>query len=535
MVELRQISCDELHCCRRAFKGYSHSLVSPFVPERLNLTMLSQRLASIHRGLLQYQHRSLSLLTRTRRRADNVFSPTSHWDSNGFCQRPDDKQEQKKYPIISRSYHATQKQEIVPLIAVGALVTISYYSYRAVQRLNDDWDEYQHELHEYERWAAAANAKESTHKQLAIDFGTAFTKLAGTAAQINGVEVIITREGDRSFFNGIVYDGDEHRITGRAALERYYFDDTTNVILPFTALEKAKTLIPHVLQTPMQSLEMKYERQIVTVPTMLVHDAKAFTGAFGDDAVFVPEPVAALWGAQMNDLSMKLQPNDPILVIDVGGWTTQISIVQNHRITNAATLSFGGETFIEQCVQLLRQDQMTDARGLALLQWHSRIAVHELSTQSRVRIHVPYVFADPTQHHLEQDVARTVLEEAVERDIPNMIDVSALSSSLPAPKDLKSWYVSAVTRVLEDSEILPNNLKACVVVGGASRIPLVQRSLQSTLDMLLGPFEIEVVPSFKGSASTTTSPAEWTVLGAASLAPSFGYSLSNGLTLSAES
>jgi molecular chaperone DnaK (HSP70) len=229
-----------------------------------------------------------------------------------------------------------------------------------------------------------------------------------------------------------------------------------------------------------------------------------------------------------------------------------MSVVQNHRVMGSTTLPWGGEVVVEHCVQWLQKesDMMTtmmnekdninnnnnNPRAPSLLQWHARTAVHELSHQTRVNVHIPYMFADPNQHHLDVQLARPVLERVIDDHVPNLIDTSSLSPNLPPPTDLASWFTSAVTRVLEDSQVLPTHLKAWIIVGGASRIPLVQRSLQSTLHMLLGPMEMTVLPPFStnnnnNTTSTTNSTAEWTVLGAATLAPSFGYSIPGGLTL----
>jgi Hsp70 protein len=531
-------------------------------------------------------------------------SPNEHRDRDHDGQRLDISQQR-------RHYHATPRNEILPLLAVGAVVTISYYSYRSWQRMQAEYEDYQYEKHQYERWLALNSDDSSTDPKiisLAIDLGTSFTKIASTTkggtkptnnsgADENNkksVEVMITREGDRSFFNGIIYDG-ENCITGRSALERYSFaggsGEHAPVRLPFLSLTSgdSQQLITDVLRDPVRevwerlqqttspsqeedeeqgsAMMKRQKRIIVTVPTFFLQHPKVFQTAFAkvsmidnDDSnrsaatVFVPEPVAAVWGAQMmHDASRlpELAKTDSVLVVDVGGWTTQISVVQNHRVTGSTTLAWGGEVAVEHCAKLLQKlapaDQpMTDARAQAMLQWHARMAVHEMSKQTRVDVHIPYVFADPQRHHLDAQLARSVLEEVLDDHVSTCVDVASLSPSLPKPTDLKSWFTSAVTRVLEDVRVMPTNLKACLLVGGASRIPLVQRSLESTLHMLLGPVfldTIAVVPPFhhRSTASSRSTahhqhPAEeWTVLGAATLAPSFGYSIPDGLVMNDKS
>eukprot|EP00804_Cyclotella_cryptica_P017151 CCRYP_003362-RA/>CCRYP_003362-RA protein AED:0.37 eAED:0.37 QI:0/-1/0/1/-1/1/1/0/77 len=47
-----------------------------------------------------------------------------------------------------RAYHSTSKQQILPLIALGVGIS-AIYSYRAIQQMDAEWDEYYEQLEKY--------------------------------------------------------------------------------------------------------------------------------------------------------------------------------------------------------------------------------------------------------------------------------------------------------------------------------------------------------------------------------------------------
>jgi hypothetical protein len=67
----------------------------------------------------------------------------------------------------------------------------------------------------------------------------------------------------------------------------------------------------------------------------------------------LPDPVAAVWGAQHHNLlpvDKDPKHSKTFLVLDVGGYVTQLSIVQKDIVLNHFTLQWGGETPIELLV-----------------------------------------------------------------------------------------------------------------------------------------------------------------------------------------
>eukprot|EP00429_Kryptoperidinium_foliaceum_P011060 CAMPEP_0176003542 /NCGR_PEP_ID=MMETSP0120_2-20121206/1228_1 /TAXON_ID=160619 /ORGANISM="Kryptoperidinium foliaceum, Strain CCMP 1326" /LENGTH=123 /DNA_ID=CAMNT_0017336189 /DNA_START=180 /DNA_END=548 /DNA_ORIENTATION=- len=80
---------------------------------------------------------SQRLVAQGRRRLGGIVLPTSL--SPATVQRS------------HRSFHATSRQDILPVIAVGALALIGRYSWKALNRMDEEWEDYQWALQQYER------------------------------------------------------------------------------------------------------------------------------------------------------------------------------------------------------------------------------------------------------------------------------------------------------------------------------------------------------------------------------------------------
>ena len=106
-----------------------------------------------------------------------------------------------------RLFHATRRQEIVPLIGAAVLVIIGRYSYRAIRRMEDEWDEYQWQLYEYEKQQHKTGSSGTPVTTLALDLGTIHLKLAQQQSQ-ERPSICINNRGDRYQFNGVAYDED---------------------------------------------------------------------------------------------------------------------------------------------------------------------------------------------------------------------------------------------------------------------------------------------------------------------------------------
>jgi hypothetical protein len=449
-----------------------------------------------------------------------------------------------------RSFHSSPPREILPLIAAGAVVGIGVYSVKALRRMDEDWEEYQWQLEQYEKQLARTRPLEQVSKAIAIDLGSVYCKLATSHPTPS---VVVSREGDRAFFNGSIDDG-THIMRGRAAMERFYYqtegDEESPVQMPWIAMSESNAAdVVHKAVSPAikEAIEMlDYKnvngdeplRKIVTVP---VHFTDPFADAFGtvlpdSHATYLPNPVAAVWGAQTRSIlptdDDNVNKTKSFLVVDVGGMVTQISIIQKDVVLGSLSIPWGGESYIQILVEQLLKDAprpLNDARSLSAVQTQARLAVMELSNKTRASIHVPYLYPDPKNHHLDTTMSRVVLEQAMNEHVKMDLavdfgDLRVLSQHMPAPINLSSLFLSLMTQVLEESRKMPTDIDHVLVVGGGSKTHQVQDAISSTLAMLMGGDA-----SKKLAIPDSVLQTELTVLGAATMLPSYEYSMDSGL------
>ena len=550
----------------------THALAFSRTEEKEKETSLTHRqhssISSTHQSAAKRNFSTFSAITRpplTLSTSINVF----HKDTRTTA-------------VSRRDYHSTSKQEILPLVGLAVVAVIGRYSYKAWKRMDDEWEDYQWELQQYEKRIAQTAPNPNTTQSIAIDIGSLYTKLAVSHPV---PDVILSKEGDRHFFNGVKYDG-ETVIRGRSALERYFYDEADRGGDPAMAIKEGRVELPWDLLTDLSfdldrtstvlsdslsplwteaterygqsiiggnSEESKPGLRVVaTIPVSQLHSSsygetfsalsKTALSSAKEHTVLLPDPVASIWGAQTRGLvpveteaESASKPDHPptMMVIDVGGMTTQLSVIQRDIILYASTIPIGGEDFVKQCIQLMLKESplpLADARSQSALQIQARLAVAELTSKTRVDVHVPYLFPDPGNHHLDTSISRNVLDQALNAHVQDIapiiaeLDADTLSPHMPTPTDLSSLWMSTITQVLERSHQMPTSVDHVLIVGGGSKPPAMLESLRSALFLLMGSDVSKkiVVPD-------TALQMELTVLGAATMLPGYDYSVESGL------
>jgi hypothetical protein len=543
-----------------------------------------------------------------------------------------------QYP--SSLYHVTTRSEILP-VALGVLGLGAYYGYRALNRMDADWDEYQWELKRFEERALVDPEflSVTATSTLAIDMGSAFMKMATLSPKVAKQNskldasifphIIVNRSGQRSWFNGVLYaDNQEkcnHEMTdqtvllrGSAAMEQWYFsdqqseptdrdssessrDESSRVTLPWNEMVKITndenqrnrhsalsrqvidSLCPWVNDAwttwmvasndvnPTPTLNVK--RIVMTVPVPLHHVISPHTLVELKKAVetaedresetyIVPDPVAAVWGAQQAKLIRFPMDNEmvqsksktvsfsafpKVLVIDVGAQITQIAVVRNDIVQSSVLIQFGGETLVTRFVDVLRNaatvsrphSPLRDLRSLCSLHNHARSILPTLVRSSgnhRVHVVVPYLFPDPGDHHLETVVTCQQLEESIERTVLSSLvpsirntgnDSRMLSSHLPSPVDLLSLWMSLLTCVIETTASLnvPSEVDYVLLIGGGSKASLIERTIVQACEAVFG-YEATQQKLVLPDSDLRT---ELVVRGAASMLPFYMYDSERGL------
>jgi molecular chaperone DnaK len=163
-----------------------------------------------------------------------------------------------------------------------------------------------------------------------------------------------------------------------------------------------------------------------------------------------------------------------ILVYDFGGGTFDVSILEGGEgvIEVKATTGdthLGGANIDERIMEWLIEefkketgiDLRKDKTALQRLKDASEQAKKELSFKLETEINLPFITIDPSTNqplHLQKKLTRARLEEMI--------------------KDLVDRTMEIVKKALEDAKLRPQDIDDVVLVGGSTRIPLVQQRIR---------------------------------------------------------
>ena len=169
----------------------------------------------------------------------------------------------------------------------------------------------------------------------------------------------------------------------------------------------------------------------------------------------------------------KAKGEQKIAVYDLGGGTFDISIIDIDELDGEKTFEvlatngdthLGGEDFDNRIVDFLidefKAEQGVDLRAdpLALqrLKEAAEKAKIELSSSQQTDVNLPYITADATgPKHMNIKITRSKLESLVE--------------------DLVSRTLDPVKTALSDAGLSPSDVNDVILVGGQSRMPMVQK------------------------------------------------------------
>ncbi|MDX8384083.1 MAG: molecular chaperone DnaK [Ghiorsea sp.] len=183
----------------------------------------------------------------------------------------------------------------------------------------------------------------------------------------------------------------------------------------------------------------------------------------------VNEPTAAALAYGLD----KTEENHLIAVYDLGGGTFDISILEigdgvfEVKATNGDTF-LGGEDFDQVLIKYLAEefkkehgvDLMKDTLALQRLREASEKAKIELSSSQQTEVNLPFITADASgPKHLLIKVSRAKFESLV--------------------SDLVENSLKPCAQALKDAGVKASDVHEVVLVGGQTRMPLVQEKVQS--------------------------------------------------------
>ena len=345
-------------------------------------------------------------------------------------------------------------------------------------------------------------------KIIGIDLGTTNS----VVAVMEGSEptVIANREGNRITPSVVAFTKDGERLVGQIArrqavtnpektvysIKRFMgrrFNEVTEEIgmVPYkvqaTSNGDARVKIddkefapPEISAMVLQKLKEaaedylgeKVTEAVITTPAYFNDSQRQATKDAGqiaglDVKRIINEPTAAALAYGLDK-----KTDETIAVYDFGGGTFDISIldvgdnVVEVKATNGDT-HLGGDNFDQRIIDWLvdefKRDQGIDLSGdpmaMQRLKEAAEKAKCELSSVAETEINLPFITADASgPKHLLTKLTRAKFEQMIE--------------------DLVERSITPCKQALKDANLSPSNIDEVVLVGGSTRVPMVQQAVE---------------------------------------------------------
>jgi molecular chaperone DnaK len=164
---------------------------------------------------------------------------------------------------------------------------------------------------------------------------------------------------------------------------------------------------------------------------------------------------------------------EQIVVYDLGGGTFDVTVLETgdnvvEVLATGGNAFLGGDDFDNRLIDWLvgefKSDSGIDLKGdvmaLQRLKESAEAAKKELSAATETEINLPFITADASgPKHLVKKLTRAKFESLIE--------------------DLVEETVTTIDSVIKDSGIATSDIKEIVMVGGSTRIPLVQEKVKA--------------------------------------------------------
>ncbi|MDR1007710.1 MAG: molecular chaperone DnaK [Campylobacteraceae bacterium] len=164
---------------------------------------------------------------------------------------------------------------------------------------------------------------------------------------------------------------------------------------------------------------------------------------------------------------------EKIMVYDLGGGTFDVTVLETgdnvvEVLATGGNAFLGGDDFDNRLIDWLVSefknesgiDLKNDVMALQRLKEAAENAKKELSSANETEINLPFITADATgPKHLVKKLTRAKFESMIE--------------------DLVNETVDKIKEVIKDSGVSKTDIKEIVMVGGSTRVPLVQEKVKA--------------------------------------------------------
>jgi len=220
----------------------------------------------------------------------------------------------------------------------------------------------------------------------------------------------------------------------------------------------------------------KIEKAVITVPAYFNDNQRQATKDAGTIAGLevvriINEPTAAALAYGLD----KTEKEEKILVFDFGGGTLDVTIMEFgggvfEVISTSGDTQLGGtdmdNVMVDYIAKQFKAEQgvnvANDKMAMQRIREAAEKAKVELSSTVETEINLPYITADQNgPKHLTMKISRAKLEELVG----------------PIVEKCKT----SITQALSDAKMKPEDIQKVILVGGPTRMPIVQKFVEKQL------------------------------------------------------
>jgi molecular chaperone DnaK len=329
----------------------------------------------------------------------------------------------------------------------------------------------------------------ATEKVLGIDLGTTFSCMA--IMEAGKPTVIPNAEGQRTTPSVVAFTKDGERLVGSLARRQAI----TNPQRTIQSIKRKmgsgeKVKIDEKQYTPQEISAMilqkmkvdaeaylgeKIKKAVITTPAYFNDAQRQATKDAGEIAGLevlriINEPTASALAYGIDK-----EHDVTVLVYDLGGGTFDVSILTMgdgvFEVKSTSGNNFlGGDDFdkrvMDHLVAEFKKSEGIDLRSdpiaMQRLRDASENAKIELSQKSKTNINLPYITTGPSgPKFLDIDLTRAKLEQLI--------------------GDLVESTVGPVKQALSDAKLTPDKIDHVLLVGGSTRVPLVQETVRKIM------------------------------------------------------